>query len=117
MPAKVLLLAAAVLVAAPAATPGEARPRHRHFAYSGYYVAPTAPPLTIRKRSYLDAGVVVPQGSESAYVAESTTLGAAYVTKDLFGSRFGSNLPNRLHVLGRPEPVFEFETPRDPFWP
>jgi hypothetical protein len=115
---KLLLLTATLAVTATAAMPSEARPRYHYPHRSHEVVAQTAPPLTIYKRSYLDAGVIVPWGTgQPSYVAESTTLGAPYVTKDIFHSVFESNLPFRFENPGRPQPVFVFETPRDPFGP
>jgi hypothetical protein len=108
---KSVLLAATLGVAAIVATPGEARPLHRLPYRHHYVVAYSAPPLVIRKRSYLDPGVAVQPGSETTYVAESTQ---DYDTNEIFHDRFESNLPRRFEVPGRPEPLFEFETPRDP---
>jgi hypothetical protein len=106
-----LLLASTLAVAATAASAGEVRPRHAYTHRVHYAAVYTAPPLVIRKRSYLDPGVVVQPGSGPSYVAESTM---DYDTKQIFHSRFESNLPDRFEVPGRPEPLFVFETPRDP---
>ncbi|MBV9246767.1 MAG: hypothetical protein JO366_18365 [Methylobacteriaceae bacterium] len=107
---------AIVAMAGVIAAPVIAAPRHHH-RHHAYYVEyyPPMPEITVNKRSYLDAGVVVPQGTQEAYVAESTTLGAPYVVKDIFRDRFDSGLPNRFELPGRSEPLFEFETPGAPY--
>jgi len=72
-------------------------------------------PLTVNKRSWLDPGPVVPVGSESAYVVQSTVLGTTS-DQDFARSKFGNEaLPRPLEVPGRPSPVYEFETPGYPY--
>ncbi len=116
-------LSCASLLAALAALPGvaaaaqHARPvRHAVHARVAHY-APTehyaAPPLTVRKRSFLDPGNVVPVFSSQRYVAESTIYNRT--TDQLFArSKFGSEAlptPNYWYfVPGRPQPLFVFST-------
>ncbi|MDB5649298.1 MAG: hypothetical protein JWL62_818 [Hyphomicrobiales bacterium] len=73
---------------------------------------PLAPPLTIQRRSFLDAGPIVPVGSLSNYMTVNTILNVpiyASYAPDLFG---GDVLPRRFDPPGRPQPLFEFSTGR-----
>lgn len=73
------------------------------------------PPLTVNKRSWLDPGPVVPQGSQENYVVESTGFNKTpdqYYAPSRFG---GETLPRPLYPTGRPEPVVEFWTPGYPY--
>jgi hypothetical protein len=114
-------LSCASLLAILAAMPGPAaaQPR-RHaasmrvarYAPSAYDRQYAAPPLIVRRRSFLDPGNVVPVGSLSNYVSESTTFNR---TPDQIGqrSKFGNEaLPGPFDLMGagRPEPIFEFST-------
>jgi hypothetical protein len=115
----VVSLSCASLLAALAALPSEAgaKPlRHAHHAapaHVTHYVVDShtgAPPLTVRGRSFLDPGNVVPVGSQNAYVAESTTFNRT--TDQLYArSKFGNEtLPGPFDLPGRQEPLFEFST-------
>lgn len=109
---KVLLTIASLSLIAAVASPSMAQERYRIRPYHHHYVAvrDAAPPLTIHGRSYLDAGVVAPVGSESAYVADSTTFNEP--VRSLFYGRFDSQLPRPLDVPGRQQSIIDFETPR-----
>jgi hypothetical protein len=73
------------------------------------------PPLTVNKRSWLDPGPVVPQGTMQNYVTENTTFNQTPDQAD-YRSRFGNEtLPRELYPTGRPEPLVEFETPGYPY--
>lgn len=112
------LLAAAIfgtgaLAAAPAAL---AAHKHRHHPAAVVYSS-DQPPLTVNKRSWLDPGNAVSQGSEENYVTASTgfnqTPDQAY-----FPSRFHEDsLPQPLYPTGKPQPLVEFWTPGDPTAP
>ena len=114
-----VILSCASLVTAVAAMSGEAaakpvrhahhsaRVRVAHYVPAGHYVAP---PLTVRRRSFLDPGNVVPVGSQNNYVSESTIFNR---TPDQMynRSKFGNEtLPGPFDLPGRPEPLFEFST-------
>jgi hypothetical protein len=96
----------------------DARPVRHHPHYFPHYAAAPVyarPPLTVNKRSFLDPGPVVPVGSESNYMVQSTYF-ATTSDQNFARSKFGNeSLPRPLEVPGRPQPVFEFETPRSPF--
>jgi hypothetical protein len=90
---------------------------HHHYVHYVHHYAPRTvyssdePPLTVNKRSWLDPGNVVPQGSEENYVTANTgfneTPDEAY-----FPSRFEEdNLPRPLYPTGTPHPVVNFWTP------
>ncbi len=69
-----------------------------------------APPLTVRGRSFLDPGNVVPVGTNNAYVLDSTTFNR---TPDQIydRSKFGNEtLPGPFDLPGRQEPLVEFST-------
>jgi hypothetical protein len=64
--------------------------------------------LTIKKRSFLDSGPVVPVGSLRNYVNVNTTL-AVPTYSNIGPSGFGSQaLPQRFEVPGRSSPLFTF---------
>jgi hypothetical protein len=96
----VLLLVAAVAAGtwmAPAGA-GQRPQRHSHSVLR---------PLTVPKRSYLDAGVVVAPGSMPNYATTTIMESPAYSYDD----RFTRNLPSPWFMPGRPQPIFQFETP------
>jgi hypothetical protein len=113
------LLAAAVfgsgaLASAPAAL---AAHKHRHHPAATVVYSSDQPPLTVNKRSWLDPGNGVSQGSEQNYVTASTgfnqTPDQAY-----YPSRFHEDfLPRPLYPTGKPQPLVEFWTPGDPTAP
>jgi hypothetical protein len=73
------------------------------------------PPLTVNKRSFLDPGPVGPIYSTPNYVAASTTF-AQTPDQYFLKSQFGNEVrPSPLEVPGRPQPIFEFETPAYPY--
>ena len=64
--------------------------------------------LLIQKRSFLDSGTIVPVGSMSNYMNDSTILHVP-VYRQIFPSRFGGDvLPGRFDLLGRSAPLFTF---------
>ena len=72
------------------------------------------PPLTVNKRSWLDPGPVVPQGSMEDYVTENTVFNQT-PDQAYFRSRFGNEtLPRRFELPGRPKPLVQFWTPGSP---
>jgi hypothetical protein len=91
---------------------------HHHYArYVHRYYAPRTvyssdePPLTVNKRSWLDPGNVVPQGSEQNYVTANTSFNET-PDEAYFPSRFEEdNLPRPLYPTGTPHPVLNFWTP------
>src|SRR5208282_5174866 len=82
--------------------------RHHHPQVARHY---ERPPLTVNQRSFLDPGPVVPVGSMSNYVTTNTIFARTadqYFLKSQFGNEV---LPAPLEVPGRPQPIYEFETP------
>lgn len=111
----VTALGAAAMMGAPAALAAH-KHHHRYYAPETVYSS-EEPPLTVNKRSWLDPGNVVPQGSEQNYVTANTSFNQ---TPDqvYFPSRFQEdNLPRPLYPTGRPRPVVEFWTPSYPPYP
>ncbi len=93
---------------------------HHHYTHYVHHYAPAQvyssdePPLTVNKRSWLDPGNVVPQGSEQNYVSASTSFNQT-PDQAYFPSRFQQdNLPSPLYPTGRPKPVVTFWTPAYP---
>jgi hypothetical protein len=86
----------------------DAKPRKRVVVASYGIVAP---PLTIKQRSFLDPGPMVPVGSLSNYVTANTIFNRT--PDQVFArSKFGNEaLPAPLEVPGRPQPIVEFYTP------
>jgi hypothetical protein len=115
MLSRLTLAVGAAAIAAACATPSGAATRHyRHVrAYPHYAETLPEPSLTIRKRSFLDPGVVVPVGSEQAYVAQSTTIGAPYVVRDLLHNRIDAWRADKFSIPGG-EPAVRFWTPGAP---
>ena len=109
-----IVLAAAALAAFTAAANAQTKPRHHHRQQVAERYYDERPPLTVNRRSFLDPGPAVPVGSMSNYVTANTIFNR---TPDQIYARssFGNDrLPQPLEVLGRPSPVFEFETPAYP---
>lgn len=105
-----LLAVTAFGVGGLASAPG-ALAAHKHHHHAAVVYSSDQPPLTVNKRSWLDPGNVVPQGSEENYVTATTgfneTPDQAY-----FPSRFHEDsLPRPLYPTGRPEPLVDFWTP------
>jgi hypothetical protein len=104
-------LAVAALLALSLDASAQSRPRQqRQPAAADFYT--DAPPLTVKRRSFLDPGPVVPVGSMSNYVTSSTVFGRTEdqtYAKSFFGNE---SLPAPLEVPGRPVPLVQFATPR-----
>ncbi|MGI8568343.1 MAG: hypothetical protein ACR2KT_04385 [Methylocella sp.] len=109
-----IVLAAAALTAFTAAANAQTtQHRHRTRVAAKYYEE--RPPLTVNRRSFLDPGPAVPVGSMSNYVTANTIFNRTpdqYYLKSQFGN---DRLPQPLEVSGRPQPIFEFETPAYPY--
>jgi len=63
--------------------------------------------LVVPRRSFLDAGVVVAPGSIPNYATSTMMTPPIYSYDD----RFTRNLPGPYFMSGRPQPLFQFETP------
>jgi hypothetical protein len=63
--------------------------------------------LVVPRRSFLDAGVVVAPGSIPNYAISTQMTPPIYSYDD----RFTRNLPSPYFMPGRPQPLFQFETP------
>jgi hypothetical protein len=63
--------------------------------------------LVVPRRSFLDAGVVVAPGSNPNYAISTQMTPPIYS----FDDRFTRNLPSPYFMPGRPQPLFQFETP------
>ena len=105
-----IVLAAAALAAFTAAANAQTT-RHRHHTRVAERYFDERPPLTVNRRSFLDPGPAVPVGSMSNYVTANTIFNRT--PDQIFAtSSFGNDrLPQPLEVPGRPQPIFEFETP------
>ncbi len=65
-------------------------------------------PLVVKKRSFLDAGVVAPVGSMRNYVTQTHELNV-HTPRTYQPSAFGGEtLPGRFDLPGRPQPLFTF---------
>jgi hypothetical protein len=110
-----IILAAAAFTAFTASANAQTKPRHRHRQQVAERYNDERPPLTVKRRSFLDPGTAVPVGSMSNYVTANTifirTPDQIYATP-LYGN---DRLPWPLEVPGRPQPIFEFETPAYPY--
>ena len=113
MPSIVLATAAFAALTATASAQ-TTKHRHHHPQVARHYVD-ERPPLTVNQRSFLDPGPVVPVGSMSNYVTTNTIFARTadqYFLKSQFGNEV---LPAPLEVPGRPQPIYEFETPAYPY--
>jgi hypothetical protein len=63
--------------------------------------------LVVPKRSFLDAGVVVAPGTLPNYATTMRMDPPIYTYDD----RYTRNLPSPWFMPGRPQPLFQFETP------
>jgi hypothetical protein len=96
-----LLITAALFGAVFQTTQADARRRAvRH-------VQPEENALVVPRRSFLDAGVVVAPGSNPNYAVSTMMTPPIYSYDD----RFTRNLPSPYFMPGRPQPIFQFETP------
>lgn len=119
-----LALTASGVIALAGTSGALASPKHHHhYAHYVHHYAPAhvyssdEPPLTVNKRSWLDPGNVVPQGSEENYVTANTGFNQT-PDETNFPSRFEEdNLPHPLYPTGRPKPLVDFWTPSYPFYP
>ena len=69
-------------------------------------------PLIVKKRNFLDAGVVAPVGYGTNYVTDSTYAGRTPYSGGFSSDRFGGgNLPTRFSAPGRAAPIATFYTP------
>ncbi|REF89494.1 hypothetical protein DES32_0716 [Methylovirgula ligni] len=113
-PISMFLLAVTAFGAGALASAPGALAAHKHHHHAAVVYSSDQPPLTVNKRSWLDPGNVVPQGSEQNYVTATTgfnqTPDQAY-----FPSRFHEDsLPQPLYPTGRPKPLVDFWTPAYP---
>jgi len=107
-------LATIAVASLPPNAKAETHKSHHHRAVPHYATQNERPPLTVNQRSFLDPGPVVPVGSMSRYVTQFTVFGRTtdqYFAKSLYGNEV---LPAPLEVPGRPQPIYEFETPGSP---
>jgi len=105
-----IVLAATALAAFTAAANAQTT-RHRHHTRVAEPYNDERPPLTVNRRSFLDPGPMVPVGSLSNYVTANTIFNRT-PDQNYLKSEFGNDrLPWPLEVPGRPQPIFEFETP------
>ena len=82
---------------------------------TGFVYIDPRPPLTVNRRSWLDPGPVVPEGSMQDYMTENTIFNQTPDQAD-YRSRFGNEtLPRRFDLPGRREPLVEFWTPTYPY--
>jgi hypothetical protein len=103
-------LSCAGLFAAFAAMPAAAATHHVRQHQRVHVVQHEAPPLTVRRRSFLDSGNVVPVGSQSNYMIDNTIF-LRTADQNFARSKFGNEaLPGPFDLPGRPEPLFEFST-------
>ena len=101
----VILLAAAVMVPLALTSMAQAAQVKSH---SKQIIKSEPRSLLIQKRSFLDSGTIVPVGSMSNYMNDSTILHVP-VYRQIFPSRFGGDvLPGRFDLLGRSAPLFTF---------
>ena len=112
-PISMFLLAVTAFGAGALASAPGALAAHKHH-HAAVVYSSDQPPLTVNKRSWLDPGNVVPQGSEQNYVTATTgfnqTPDQAY-----FPSRFHEDsLPQPLYPTRRPKPLVDFWTPAYP---
>jgi hypothetical protein len=102
------VLTAAALAAASPSVSAQTKAKQKRSPVVAHY-AGEAPPLTVKRRSFLDPGPVVPVGSMSNYVTVSTVLSR---TQDQTFKRsyFGNeSLPAPLEIPARTEPLIVFE--------
>jgi hypothetical protein len=104
--APVIMPILAVIGAGLAAAPAEASQRRAHH----HPVAAPSEPVIIQKRSYLDPGNVVPPGTGANYVTTTIMSPPA----NFYDERYTGNLPSPYFMPGRPQPLFQFETPGAP---
>lgn len=105
-----IAIGCAAALAAPGAAIAKTKHRTYHHQPAPYVYNDPRPPLEVNRRSWLDPGPVVPQGSMERYVQANTVLN---LTPDqMYTGRFGNEtLPRRFQLPMRQEPVVEFWTP------
>jgi hypothetical protein len=104
----ILAATAAALVVPAAGAFAQTKAKQNRSPLVAHY-ANEAPPITVKKRSFLDPGPVVPVGSMSNYVTISTTFNR---TEDqIFNKSFYGNetLPAPLEIPARAQPLVTFE--------
>ncbi len=104
----ILVLAAAALAGASTMVVAQTKPQQKRSPLVAHY-AGVAPPITVKKRSFLDPGPVVPVGSMSNYVTISTTFNRTQdqtFKRSLFGNEA---LPAPLEIPARVQPLVVFE--------
>jgi hypothetical protein len=107
LPRIATLVLAAVAVAAAAAS-AQTKAKQRRSPLVEQY-ANQAPPITVKKRSFLDPGPVVPVGSLSNYVTATTVFNRTEdqtFKRSLFGNEA---LPAPLEIPARAQPLVTFE--------
>lgn len=110
-PKTLVALAGTALLALSATASAQTKPRHERRPTAAQYLN-EAPPLTVKRRSFLDPGPVVPVGSLTNYVNQSTIFHRSEdqtFAKSLYGNE---TLPAPLEIPARPQPLIEFSTPR-----
>jgi hypothetical protein len=108
------LTALAVSMVALAAPANAQTARHRHNPSAVELYQNERPPLTVKRRSFLDPGPVVPVGTMSNYVTMNTIFNRT-PDQTFAKAEFGNDrLPQPLEVPGRPRPIVEFATPAYP---
>ncbi len=108
---KVSTVLAAAALAALATANAQAKPRPRHHPQVAERYYGERPPLTVKRRSFLDPGPAVPVGSMSNYVTANTIFNRTpdqIFDKSAFGNEL---LPSPLEIPARAGPLIEFETP------
>lgn len=90
------------------------RVRVVHRAHPVFVAGPVAPPLTVRKRSFLDPGNVVEVGADNEYLTANTTEHRPIYTTSM-QDRFGEgtlpgrfDLPDNPRFFPRPNVDFDF---------
>lgn len=104
----VLTAAALAVASATASAQPQSRTKPRRSPLVEQY-ANMAPPITVKKRSFLDPGPVVPVGSMSNYVTVSTIFNRTEdqtFKKSLYGNEA---LPAPLEIPARAQPLVVFE--------
>lgn len=104
----ILAVTAAALAAASTSASAQSKPKPHRSPLVAHY-ANEAPPIIVKKRSFLDPGPVVPVGSMSNYVTVSTIFNRTEdqtFKRSLFGNEA---LPAPLEIPARTQPLVVFE--------
>lgn len=103
-----LVVIAAVVAAVSTGASAQTKAKQKRTTLGTQY-ADAAPPLTVKRRSFLDPGPVVPVGSMQNYVTQTTVLNRTEdqtFKRSLFGNEA---LPAPLEIPARPQPLVEFD--------